>query len=49
MKKQLLSMAAVAGLIAWTVPFDGARQASAEVDSASDTIVVYVMKAAGRG
>ena len=49
MKKQLLSITAVAGLLAWGLPFGGAQQASADVESASDTIVVYVLKAAGRG
>lgn len=49
MKKQLLSITAVAGLLAWALPFGGVQQAGAEVDSASDTIVVYVLKAAGRG
>jgi len=27
----------------------GSNQASADVESASDTVVVYVLKAAGRG
>lgn len=49
MKKHLLCMAAVTGLLAWGLPLGGSKQASADVESASDTVVVYVMKAAGRG
>ncbi len=49
MKKHLLSIAAVTGLLAWGLPLGGSKQASADVESASDTVVVYVMKAAGRG